>query len=296
MKDTIIKMIRSLPVGPTRQEALLFYLKLGYWPDFRHPRTYNEKINHRKLFSNDNRFVICSDKLAVRDFVRERIGESYLVPLLYSGGNISAEKLHSLGDDIVAKTNHDCKSAEIIRKNTAEVAAAAVERLNANLRRDYGEETNQVWYSKIEPKVLVEKMLIEEGMSVPIDYKTFSFKQPDGSFKRVIEVHQNRGYPDYSITSFDEAKRYISKCGDRDYKDLPFPCPEHWDEMLKVSDALAADFDHVRVDLYIVDGDIYFGELTFSDGGGRSVYSRSGGARNDLDWEWGGYWHLELCI
>ena len=289
MKNLLLKLIRTFPVGSVLQEKLLFVLKLGYWPDFESPKTFNEKINHRKLFRRDELMVSCTDKIAVRDYVAARIGSEVLIPVLYSGESITAEQLHSLGDDIVAKPSHDSKSTEIIRRNTPELACAAAARLQAKLKADYGKQTNQFAYCDVPRKILVEKMLIEEGKVTPDDYKIFCFRQADGSIKTYVEIHENREQPNYRVSWFDANLEPMLLRGD-DYVTGPFPCPETWPRMRRIAETLAADFDHVRVDLYQVEKRIYFGELTFFDGGGRTEYSLVGGERHDLDRDLGRLW------
>ena len=75
MKDLFLKTIRSLPIGAKRQEALLFFLKLGYWPNFDVPVSFNEKVNKRKLTSIDSLLVTCSDK---DDFIKTIRGQGYV--------------------------------------------------------------------------------------------------------------------------------------------------------------------------------------------------------------------------
>ena len=152
---------------------MLFFLKLGYWPDFASPKTFNEKINHRKLFQWDDLMISCMDKIAVRDHVAAKIGPEVLIPVLYSGESISFGQLHSLGDHIVAKPSHDSKSTEVIRQNSHEVATAASARLQGKVKTDFGKQTNQFAYSKVPPRILVEQMLVEENKVTPDDFKIF---------------------------------------------------------------------------------------------------------------------------
>lgn len=277
---------------PSLQEALLFALKLGYWPNFEVPRTFNEKINWRKLNSTEPLFALCSDKVAVRGYVAERIGADYLIPALYIGDSISGPQLLELGDDIVAKPSHDSKSAEIIRKNSPETACHAAFRLGEKLKVDYGKLTNQFSYSSVRPRILVEKMLVEADKETPDDYKIFCFRQPAGSITMYVELHENREKPNYRVSWFDARLKPILLKGS-DYSARSFPCPEAWPEMRDIAGKLAKDFDHVRIDLYRVDGRIFFGEMTFFDGGGRTEYSRKGGERHGLDREMGECWTLE---
>lgn len=275
--DRVKNLVRFLPVGRVFREKLLFYGKMGYWPDFDNPKSFSEKINWRKLNSSNANFVKYSDKLAVRDHVREKIGEKFLIPVLYSGETITAEQLHKLGGNIVVKANHDSGSTQIIRENTPEKAAEVVALIERALEIDFGQVTNQWWYSKIPRRVYVEKMLPGDETGIPCDYKFFVFKQPAPEKPRVlIEVDYGRGTPEHHRTFYDGERTIVKHLGQGIRIDskpnnlVSFPDIDDYDEMLNAVLALAEDFDHVRIDMYEAEGQAYFGEMTFSDGGGRS--------------------------
>ena len=275
--ELVKNLVRFLPVGRELKEKLLFYGKMGYWPDFDNPRSFSEKVNWRKLHSSNAIYVKYSDKLAVRDHVREKIGEKFLIPVLYSGETITAEQLHELGDNIVVKANHDSGSTRIIRENTPEIAAEVAAHVKKTLDTDFGRLTNQWWYSKIPRRVYVEKLLPGDESGIPCDYKFFVFKQPSPEPSRVlIEVDYARGTPEHHRTFYDGECNIVEHLGqgiridDKPNNMVPFPDIRNYDEMLDAVLTLAEDFDHVRIDMYEAEGNIYFGEMTFSDGGGRS--------------------------
>src|SRR5437764_10731761 len=64
-----------------------FWRTHRYWPRFKHPRSYSEKVWYRMLFERDPRWITLSDKLAMRDYVKSRVGQEYLIPLLWTGDN-----------------------------------------------------------------------------------------------------------------------------------------------------------------------------------------------------------------
>ena len=270
-------LVRFLPLGKVFKEKLLFYGKMGYWPNFDEPRTFSEKVNWRKLYSSNSSYVKFSDKIAVRDHVREKIGEKYLIPVLYTGDSITAEQLHSLGDNIVVKANHDSGSTRIIRENTPEKAEEIAAYMDRILKTDFGRITNQWWYSKIPPRVYVEKMIPGDESGVPCDYKFFVFKQPSPAPPRIlIEIDYARGTTEHHRTFYDGERNIVEHLGegiridDKPNHLVPFPDIDNYNEMREAVLTLAEDFDHVRIDMYEAEGRIYFGEMTFSDGGGRS--------------------------
>jgi hypothetical protein len=136
-------------------------------------------------------------------------------------------------------------------------------------------------------------MLVDEVKGTPDDFKIFCFRQPDGSMRMFIEVHEYRDRPEYQVAWFDEQLEPIPLRGSI-YRTCPFPCPEQWPAMRAIAEELAREFDHVRIDLYFTGNRIFFGEMTFLDGGGRTEYSRLGEKRHDLDSEMGNLWSLDF--
>lgn len=295
LTELVKTTVRHLPLPVEFQEKLLFYGKLGYWPDFDDPKTYNEKINWRKFHSTNELYVRCSDKLACREHVREKLGEEFLIPILFSGDFLTEKELIALGDNVVVKGNHDSGSVCLIRENTPERAAEVCAKVNQRVSINFGEVTNEWWYAKIPRKVCVERMLETEDGGVPNDFKFFVFRQPEPQPPKVlIEVDFGRGTPDHH-RSFYDADRNLVDWVDGDVTidgtpnhRTPFPDIGNYDEMLRAALALAEDFDHVRVDMYSVKDRVYFGEMTFSEGGGRSRWGPP-----EFDRVLGDYWSLD---
>lgn len=277
-------------LNPVLQEKLQFYLKLRYWPNFHQPQTFNEKIHWRRLFSQDQRYIECSDKLAVRDYIKDRIGDEFLIPLLYQGETITPDQLLELGDDIVVKVNHDCLSTKIIRQNSLQTSREICQKINQHLKDDFGQRTRQWWYSKIDRKVLVEKLILDQQGELPFDYKFLTFSQPNGDPKLFLMAdffkHSGIRHTNY----YNENGELIEELYDRGFprlmekKNIGLP---RFKEMVEIAKTLGREFDHVRVDLYHPDNQIYFGELTFAHGEGRRPLNKA------LDRTMGECWHLD---
>ncbi|MDF1816080.1 MAG: ATP-grasp fold amidoligase family protein, partial [Verrucomicrobiales bacterium] len=286
-------IFRWIPVSTVLKEKVLFAGKMGYWPDFGKPKSYSEKVNWRKLYSHNHLYIKCSDKLAVREYVKEKTGsDDYLIPVVFEGDTITPAELVALGDDIVVKATHDSGSVCIINKNSPERAEEVCAEIEKSLKYNYGAETNQWWYSNIKPRVYVEKYLCNENGAPPWDFKFFVFKQSaTRSLKIISSVIFERGTPNYHRSFYNENRELIDWKGQDIQLEFapnhqtPFPDIENYDEMLEAVVSLAEDFDHVRVDMYQVNGRIYFGELTFSQGGGRSRWSP-----REFDYALGDYW------
>ena len=276
LKTRIAEWLYLSPIPVDLTEKLLFFATHGYWPNLASPKNFAEKIVWRKT----NRvssipLAELSDKLAVRNYVKRQIGESHLIPLLFSGPEISAEELLELGDGIVVKLNNDSRSVEFIEENTPEKASEISERMSRLIRRDFGKRSNQWWYSDIKPMVIVEERLKDWDDSAPVEYQLFLFRKPIESDPTVLfSVSIDRGTENHRLNYFDQNgdeflindQRISSNYSNGGF---PFPDPEKCSELVRVAGELSQGIDHVRVDLYLAKGKIYFGELTFSTGSGR---------------------------
>ncbi|MEM9283421.1 MAG: ATP-grasp fold amidoligase family protein, partial [Verrucomicrobiota bacterium] len=295
MKELAMTLIRTAPLDRELTEKILFFGKMGYWPNFDNPRTYNEKVNWRKLRSTNERYVQCADKIAVRDYVSDKIGEDYLVPLLYSGDAISPEQLLSYGDDIVIKGNHDSGSACVIRKNSLEASTEACRNIEKSLATNYGAKTNEWWYARIQPQVCVERLILNEESELAFDFKFFVFQQGDDEDPKIfIEVDFDRNTDNHHRGFYTSDRQPVDAyehdivIDDIPNPRRPFPEVENYEEMLRLVRILADEFDHVRVDFYAAAGQLYFGEMTFSEGGGRSRWSPA-----EFDRHLGECWNLD---
>lgn len=205
------------------------------------------------------RFV---DKLAVREFVAQCVGPEYLIPLIWTGNDASDLPVHDLPKQFVIKPNHASRWIAIV-SNTADTPWPDIVRTcNSWLKTCFAQITNERIYKGIRPTLMVEPLLADPASLV--DYKFLCF---DGD-PLFVDVH---------------AMRFVRHCEDiydRDWNWVParwgppncaqrVARPGRLNEMLGVARALSRGFSFVRVDLYEVNGRVYFGELTFFPGAAR---------------------------
>lgn len=250
--------------------GLEFYTKYKYlrrfhrWPDFKNPTRFSEKLFHRLFHTHEQHFARLADKVRVRDYVRDRVGEDILVPAYGIYDRITPEIILATGaSKLVLKNNHNSSSVLIVdtQKDDLNVVCQIV---NHKAKQVYGEEGGEYWYRCIEPKILVEKYLGQANGELPMDYRFHTFNQGNGEFKIVVRVHYYEG-SQRSFSYYDEnlkllpfsLKKETNHFIDRE----PFA---GFEQMKAITRKLAADFDYVSVDLLESDGQIYFSELTFS--------------------------------
>jgi hypothetical protein len=245
--------------------SLSFWKVHRYWPHLKKPRSFEEKLLHRMLFDRNPRWTVLSDKLSVREYVAEKVGKEYLIPLLWAGNRPEEIPFDELPSKFMIKANHGC-GYNIIVKDKDQIDKKMIilklkQWLNENFCMD--KYLGTAWaYKNIKPAIIVESFLDNNG-DIPTDYKFFCFL----------------GRAEFLQMNFDRFGDPYEKTFDRYFHPLDlwqgtkqYPgkveCPDNYEEMIRVSESLAIDFDFIRVDLYNVNSRIYFGELTCYPGGG----------------------------
>lgn len=247
-----------------------FYLKIKYKSifnkklDIANPKSFNEKLQWYKINYKNSLTTNCSDKYEVRGYVKKTIGEQYLIPLLFHTNDASEINSYNLTQfPLIIKANHSSGENIIVKdKEQANWKKIQVDcRWWLSLNYYYKEKEWQ--YFLIKPKIIVEKLLLDTNGSIPFDYKLYYFS---GKFE-FLQIDLDR---------FGNHKRNLY---DKDWNELPFDYkysksdikvnrPENLDKLIELGQELSKPFPFVRVDFYIVNNKIYFGELTFHPEGG----------------------------
>ncbi|WP_288304944.1 ATP-grasp fold amidoligase family protein [uncultured Fusobacterium sp.] len=249
---------------------------LGYDIDFKkYPITFNQKIQFRKLYDSNSLYSICSDKYKVRKYVREKIGEEYLIPIYLVTERLTMEQWEQLPDSFVAKANHNSGPVQIIKDKSKTDAKRIIKELNNQLKIDYGILSMEKYYSDIPRKIIVEKYLKNDIE----DYKIHCFNNG----KMFIDICTRDTGETKSVLydiEWNNLKVTAGNLNDRSFKK-----PKNFYKMLDIAKKLSEDFDYVRVDLYNISGNIYFGELTFCENSGFGKFSDE-----TWDYNFGQFW------
>lgn len=244
-----------------------FEKKLGYKLNLENPKTLNEKIQWLKLKDRTPLHTLVADKYTVRKYIKEKIGAEYLIPLVYQTRNPLDIKPENLPDfPVIIKTNHDSSIKTIVRDKSKINWHKVRKDLARQLKRNYYYQNKEWQYKNIEPRVIVEKLLMDKNGNIPFDYKLHCFNgklvfiQVD--IDRQIDHKRNIYDTDWNFINC----QWIYKNGDIVEK------PKSFDRMHSIAKTLAQDFYYVRVDLYNLEGEIYFGELTFHSESGLGAF------------------------
>ena len=244
-----------------------FKNSLGYELDLNNPQTLNEKIQWLKLNDRNKLQTICADKYAVREYIKNKIGEQYLIPLILNTEQVTDIIPEKMPDfPFIVKTNHDSSGGIIVKDKSKIDWQNAREKLATNLKRNYYYVNKEWQYKNIKPCIIVEKLLMDSDGNIPADYKLhclngkLAFVQID--LDRQTEHKRSIYDPDWNLL----------ECGWLYPKGGVVEKPRHFDKMSSLAEKIAQDFCYVRVDFYNLNGAIYFGELTFHPGSGIEVF------------------------
>lgn len=241
---------------------------IGRWPNMRHPVAFNESVLQRCLHP-DMRWVALTDKLAVRDYVREKVGEAHLVPLIAAPDVFTREVFDALPKAFVMKANHGCAMVKVVHDKSTTTFEALSRLADQWLATDFSRSSRERHYRYIKPRVYFETLLIDERTGkIPSDIKLHIFGgRPEGP--RIYTLLVTDRFGDVRGDIYDHDWRRLDvQFGPYRPSDGPIPRPENWAEIQRVGLRLAEDFGYVRVDVYSTGKKVYFGELTFTPGAG----------------------------
>lgn len=242
---------------------LLFKARLGKKLDLKNPQTFNEKIQWLKLYDRKPEYTVMVDKYLVKKYVADKIGEQYIIPTLGVWDSPDEIDFDKLPDQFVLKCNHNSGKGMCICNDKSKLD---INKVKSELRKGLNE--NYYWggrewpYKNVKRKIIAEQYMEDKNSGALNDYKIFCFNGI-AKFMFVATERQNED----TETKFDFY--------DMDFNHLPFTnghpnseieikCPSTLKEMKNIAEILSQNIPQVRVDLYEIDGKIYFGELTFS--------------------------------
>jgi hypothetical protein len=259
---------------------LLHLRNVGRLPNLSNPQTFNEIILHRCLFP-ESRWTDLTDKLLVRDYVRSKAGEEFLVPLLSAPDIFTQDVYESLPKAFVMKANHGCGFVKVVRDKSQTSFRELKQLADKWLGTDFYRATREKHYQPINRRIYFEQLLADKGGNIPADLKLNIFGQgPDGPIIYTGVVTDRFGEPRHDFYDPNWTRMDI-ELGHYPCSPQPAPRLKNWDKIVEVATRLADGLGYVRVDLYAPDDKIYFGELTFTPGGGLMRITPD---RYDLEW------------
>ena len=269
VKNVVLAPFNALyALSPELCLETLFRIKQGYPLNLEDPKTFSEKIQWIKLYDRSPLMPRCADKYEVRGYVEERGCGQYLNELLWHGTDPVRIPFDELPKKYVVKVTHGSTFNVIVDGSEPvdrdEVVRKCRKWLKAKFLPCYGE-----WFygrsGGVEPSVIVEKYIEPDGAGGLDDYKVFVM---NGRAALTL-VCTGRTANAHCEDCYDMGWNLIEGCDmGEERTGRAMPRPACFDEMVAAAERLAAPFSHVRVDFYIVKGELIFGELTFTSGSG----------------------------
>ncbi|TYA58938.1 ATP-grasp fold amidoligase family protein [Formosa maritima] len=236
-------------------------------PDLNNPKTFNEKLQWLKLNDRTPLHTLCADKYRVREYVKEKVGDKYLIPLVFETTNLKDIKPENIPNfPVIIKANHDSSGGSIITDKKNINWTVVRNKLFKSLHINYYTKYKEWQYKDIEPRIIVEKLLQHEDGSIPFDYKMHYFNGELVFTQVDLDRHTDHTRNLYDVNWNFLDIEWVYKNGRQLEK------PDCYEEMKVVSKALAQDFCYTRVDLYTLNNKVYFGEITLHSESGFGVF------------------------
>lgn len=264
---TEVSKVLTRPLPDKLYVSLAYRAKLGKKLNVDDPRTFNEKIQWIKLNKHDPVLNTLVDKYLVKRVVADFIGEEYLIPTIGAWTSFDDIDFSKLPDQFVLKCNHDSHSVVICRDKNSFDHTLARKKLEGSLKRNYFWHGREWAYKDVKPMIIAEPYVCDHNDEL-VDYKFFCFKD----YVDCVMVCSERktGEPKFYFVDKQWNVLKYNKRGLSDPEGFTVEKPEHLDEMFELAAKLSVftNMPFVRIDLYNVEGKIYFGEFTFSPDNG----------------------------
>lgn len=265
MKKILKKITHLLP------DKAFVYLRyktmLGYWPNLKNPKTFNEKLQWMKLYDRKPEYTEMVDKYEVKKYISECIGKEYLIPTLGVWENFEDIDFEKLPERFVLKCTHNSGGLVICKEKAKLNIEEARKKINASLAENYYWHSREWPYKNVKPRIIAEKYMENADGSDINDYKIQCFHGKADNILVCVERYSETGV---KYHYFDREWNYLPYSNQKgiDLSDVNIERPELLPEMLRVAERLSKGIPALRVDLYETQGKVYFGEMTFFPGSG----------------------------
>lgn len=235
--------------------------------DFSNPTTFNEKLQWLKVYNRNPEYTKLVDKYEVKDYIEKTIGKEYIIPTLGVWDKFEDIDFSKLPEQFVLKCTHDSGGLVICRDKSNLDMKIAKDKIDASLRRNYYYEGREWPYKNVKPRIIAEEYIENKDKSSLCDYKFYCF---DGKvdYTMICTGRETGTTKFYYIDRKGKLQREMTRHGMELEDESVLNIPNNLTEMFEMAEKLSKGFKFIRVDLYSVDGKIYFGEYTFFPAGG----------------------------
>ena len=238
---------------------LLYRERIGQKLNLSNPKTFNEKLQWLKLHDRKSIYTTMVDKYEVKKYVANIIGKKYIIPTLGVYDSFDEIDFDILPNQFVIKCTHDSGGIVIVKDKKILNIEEARKKINASLNTNYYYSGREWPYKNVVPRIIVEPYLEDGQYDELRDYKFFCF---NGICKLMFIASNRQGEGDTYFDFYDEKGKHLKIINGHPMNPKIPKLPRNFKKMKELSEILAQDIPHVRVDFYEINGKIYFGELT----------------------------------
>lgn len=247
----------------------LYKKRMGKEINLSDPKTFCEKQNWLKLYDRKPIYTVMVDKYLARDFVAERVGKDYLVPLIGVWNNADEIDFSSLPDKFVLKCNHNSDVTICTDKSALDTEKVRI-KLNEQLKRNYYLQKREWPYKNVPRKIICEKYMENHDKTSPLEFKVLCF---NGIPKYVIVISGRFINKETTMDTYDMDWKYTNLVnGDCPLAGDIYEKPDCLNEIYEISEKLSENVPFLRVDFNFWNNKLYFGEMTFFDAAGFENY------------------------
>lgn len=262
----VLDMMRIIPDTPMLK--LEYRLKIKKPLHLDPPKTFNEKLQWLKLHDRKPIYTQMADKYGVREYIKSKIGEEYLVPIYGCWDSVEEIPFDDLPDKFVLKCTHDSGSVILCQDKKNFDINVAKKKLNKRLKKNPYWWAREWPYKNIKPRIIAEHFLKDgDNEFLPV-YKFFCFNGEP----RIIQQIQNDKQPNEMIDYYDTNWNRINMMQRFPNSEVPIKKPDNLEEMVSIARKLAQNTCFLRIDLYTINGKVVFSEHTFYTDAGYSIF------------------------
>lgn len=266
MRRLIVKILYYLPKKIAHK--ILYFLTFRKKLDLKNPKNFNEKIQWLMINEYNQKYSDLADKYKVREFIKSK-GYEKILPQLYAVYKKAEDiKFDNLPNRFVLKPNNGCGNIFICKDKKNFNKEEAQKNLNIALKSNFAKKNLEHHYKNIKPLIICEEYLDDKKNIMPQDYKIYCY---NGVAKCILVCTERE--KKLRLDYFDLDWNYIEYAKEEYRSNKKIEKPRNLDTMIKIAEDLSNEFKFVRVDLYNINGRIYFGELTFTPACGLVNYN-----------------------
>lgn len=252
-------------ISDERYLRIAYRIEMGKKLCLKPPVTFSEKLQWLKLYDRKPEYADWVDKYQAKIKAAALIGKKYIIPTLGVWDHFDDIDFNKLPEQFVLKCTHNSGGLIVVKDKNKLNKAHAKRRIEPYLKRNYY-WTGREWpYKNVKPRIIAETYMEDSATHDLRDYKFFSF---DGNVEALFIASERYNSAETKFDFFDRNFNHLPFTNGHPNAESVPPKPFCFDEMVRLSEILSKGIPQVRVDLYEVDGKVYFGEMTFFHWGG----------------------------